>query len=309
MNTIKKLNNKDFEFFFKVKINKILNKEIINSNLSYREINIKEYFYYINDLINITFNQKYILSGNKYKKKWENGWGYNFKILKKKKNINSLIPGYSDKFRIAQVKNRLIKTVTKNFLFKAQKIILSFIFDKYLKKFKYIVEFGTGTGHNLVALYKKDTSKFFYGLDWSSSSEKIFKLLKKKYPKIFFRKFNFFNPKNNLQFKKNLWSGFTFGALEQVGYKYKKFFHFLQKTNPGIVVHLEPIEELLNKDNLLDNLSINYIEKRNYLRGYLDFLKEKEKKNIIKIISIRKSYFGDFRIKAFSLIVWKFNKK
>ena len=72
-----------------------------------------------------------------------------------------------------------------------------------------------------------------------------------------------------------------------------------------MVVNLEPIAELLDKNNELENLSIKYFLKRNYLKDYLNYLKKMEKKKKIKIIKTRKSYFGSLYINGYSLVVWK----
>ena len=94
--------------------------------------------------------------------------------------------------------------------------------------------------------------------------------------------------------------------MEQIGNKYKKFYNFLKKKKPGVVVNIEPIPEILNSSSLLDNLSIYYMKKRKYLNGYLNFLSKEEKKKKIKIIFKRKSYFGSFLIYEHSIIIWKF---
>ena len=76
-------------------------------------------------------------------------------------------------------------------------------------------------------------------------------------------------------------------------------------NKPALVIHLEPIPELLDKKKILDNLSIRFMKKRNYLKNYLVALKSLEKSKRIKIIKIRKSYFGSLYINGYSLIVWK----
>ena len=65
----------------------------------------------------------------------------------------------------------------------------------------------------------------------------------------------------------------------------------------------------MSDNKLLDYLSIKYSEKRNYLKGYHEYLKELERKKVIKIIEEKKSYFGSFYINGYSIVVWKFLKK
>ena len=61
---------------------------------------------------------------------------------------------------------------------------------------------------------------------------------------------------------------FTFGALEQLGGKFEKFFNYLIKNRPKIVIHTEPCIELYDhKGQLLaeikstDNDQFNMIFK------------------------------------------------
>ena len=95
-------------------------------------------------------------------------------------------------------------------------------------------------------------------------------------------------------------------SLEQVGKKYVNFIKFLKRNKPSIIVNIEPINELLNLKNINDNLSIRYAKKRGYLNGYYNYLLKLQKKKIIKILKVRKSYFGSKYINGYSLVVWKF---
>jgi hypothetical protein len=62
------------------------------------------------------------------------------------------------------------------------------------------------------------------------------------------------------------------------------------------------------KTLILDYLSVKYSQKRNYLEGYLSYLKKLEKKKFIKFIEVKKSYFGSLYINGYSIIVWKLIK-
>ena len=64
----------------------------------------------------------------------------------------------------------------------------------------------------------------------------------------------------------------------------------------------------MSQDKILDYLSVKYSKKRNYLDNYYNYLKKLEKNKIIKIIEVKKSYFGSFYINGYSIIVWKFIK-
>ena len=82
------------------------------------------------------------------------------------------------------------------------------------------------------------------------------------------------------------------GLLEQVGHDYKAFISYLLKNKPAICINIEPIAEVLDANKLIDNLAIKYFRKRNYLNGYLDYLKKLEKQNKITITEIKRTYIG-----------------
>lgn len=295
-----------FKKFTKNKTPYFLKKKF--KELNYTFLNKKEEKIKILEIIK-TIHKSYIKkSGKSYKKNWNNGWNENYLMYKKSSKDTDLIPKYFFKNKFSRIGDNLIKTFSKNFDYKVLKLITSYLFFKYLKNEKNIIEFGAGTGHNLINLSKINKSANLYGLDWSKSSQKIFKLVSKKYKKILGYKFDYYKPSFNkkMHLKKNEWSCFTIASLEQIGKDFKPFLKFLQKQKPNIVVNLEPINELMNQNKILDYLSVEYSKKRNYLDTYYLYLKKLEEKKIIKIIEKRKSYFGSFYINGYSIIVWKY---
>ena len=96
-------------------------------------------------------------------------------------------------------------------------------------------------------------------------------------------------------------------SLEQTGEEFEKFLDFLVQAKPNLVIHIEPIEELLDENNLLDLLSIKYFRKRHYLKGLLSYLRMLESRKSISILESRRTFVGSFFIDGYSLIVWKPN--
>ncbi len=297
------INHSDFQKFFGTKkLPSIFLKEIKINKLKYRDLSSSENKKIFDLLENTLKNKKLNKSGKKYKKKWNVGWNENLDLLKKKRK-NPLIPKYFNKYKYARIGGKIYKTETNFFDYKLLKLITSFIFIKYFKNSRNILEFGAGTGHNLVNLSRFNKLAKLHALDWAQETKKICNLLKKDI-NIEGHTFDYFNPKVNFSLNKN-WSCFTIASLEQVGLNYKKFIDLIIKKKPKLVVNLEPIAELLDKNSELENLSIKYFLKRNYLKDYLNYLKKLEKKKKIKIIKTRKSYFGSLYINGYSLIVWK----
>ena len=222
-NLYKEVNSKDFSKFLRTKLPKKLIEEIKNYKLNYKNISERKNESLINKIVNILLEKKFIFAGYKYKPLWEKGWGENFLNLKKNFSKQALVPGYSDKFKYGRIGSKLIETCTKNFSQKILHLTLLFCYEKFLKKYNHIVDFGCGTGHTILYLNKFDNKKNFFGLDWSKSSQKIFRILNKKFSNIKGSNFDFFNPKINFNLEKNNWAAYTTHSMEQIGNKYKKF--------------------------------------------------------------------------------------
>ena len=52
-------------------------------------------------------------------------------------------------------------------------------------------------------------------------------------------------------------------------------------------------------------MSYIFIKKRKYAEGFLPYLKNLEKKKIIKIQEIRRTYFGGSMMESYNYIIWK----
>lgn len=305
-----KITSKEFKKYLGNRLPPMLKKKIQTSNLTYNYLNKNEHNNYLQKIIKALIETNIKKSGKEYKNKWEKGWDENYYKFKKSSNFLDLIPKYFFKEKVSRIGNDLIKTKQKYFDYKILNLITSYIFEKYLKNEKKIVELGYGTGHNLLNLNSFNNKAELYGLDWASSSQKILKLISIKHPNIRGYKFDYFNPKfsNNLNLSKKKWCCYTIASLEQIGDNFKKYVNFLIKNKPKLVINIEPINELMDKTLILDYLSVKYSQKRNYLEGYFSYLKILEKKKIIKFIEVKKSYFGSLYINGYSIIVWKFIK-
>ena len=96
---------------------------------------------------------------------------------------------------------------------------------------------------------------------------------------------------------------FTWGALEQLGTRFEGFIQYL--TNKKIfVINIEPLVELYDPNNPMDAYSIEYMEKRGYLKGYLTRLKEGEKEGKIEIQRIQRIHFGNMNYEGWSFVIW-----
>lgn len=242
-------------------------------------------------IINTLFDGNIDYAGSHQKQKWEKGWGQNLRE-------GTVTPHYFGKYKVNRLNGRFIKALYKNYERDMLYKLLDSLFKKYLKTATDIYEFGCGTGHNLIRLRKINKKAVLSGLDWAKSSQEI--LIKHGFIGY---NFDFFNPS---MLKLPLGSAvFTVAALEQTGTNYKKFVQYLLKNKPSIVVHVEPIEELLDPKNLLDNLSLRYFKKRKYLSGYLTYLRKLEKSGKIVLCEARRSGIGSLFIEGYSVVIWR----
>lgn len=230
-------------------------------------------------------------SGEHRHKQWEKGWGENLKT-------GDITPKYFGKYLVNRLNGKFVYGLSENYEQEMLYTLVDSLTKKYFSKVKSITEFGCGTGHNLVRMQDLYPEMSFVGADWAKSSNALVKSMG-----FFSFNFDFFNP-SNWKLAPN--SGvITVAALEQTGDKYKKFVSYLLKNKPEVVVHIEPIPELLDPTKLIDYLSIKYMQKRRYLSGYLTYLQGLEKQGKIKILEAKRSGIGSMFIDGYSIIIWK----
>ncbi len=258
--------------------------------MKYRKLTKKEEEQTIIKILDTLLDNSIPFSGKHRKNQWEKGWGENLKE-------GDTTPRYFGKHLVNRLNGEFVWGLSKNYEQEMLYTLIDQQAKKYLTKANVICEFGCGTGHNLTRIKKILPDTKMVGLDWTKSSQKIVE----KFDIEGFN-FDFFNPHFNMPHGSAV---LTVAALEQTGKKYKRFVQFLLKKKPSIVVHIEPIPELLDPTKLIDYLSIRYMEKRKYLSGYLDYLRELEKQGKIKIIEAKRSGIGSLFVDGYSLITWK----
>ena len=257
--------------------------------MKYRLLNKKEEDQVVIKILETLLDSSVPYSGSHRKEQWEKGWGENLKS-------GNLTPKYF-KYNIFRHNQRFITSNIKGFEQKMLHSIVDEMYWKYMSEAKDIYEFGCGTGHNLKRIQKFSKSKL-HGFDWTTSSNKLIN-------KLGFdgQNFDFFEPNFKLGLEEHS-AVYTVAALEQTGTRFERFIAYLMRNKPKVVVHIEPIPELLDPTNLLDYLSIKYMHKRKYLNGFLDVLRSLEKQGKIKIHEARRSGIGSLYIDGYSIVVW-----
>jgi hypothetical protein len=301
---MKKITYHDLESILGFQIDDMTKNQIINFDLTYRDVTDEERDNYILSVINVLTND-IVVSGKHRIQEWENGWGENLNIFKETGNIEDLIPKYHGKNRIVRWMGDVIMPITENFDYKIHICFVDAILRHYINNYNNVFELGCGPSYHLIRQKKYNEQLNLFGSDWAKSSQEIISEINKVLGyNIKGFNLNFFEPETNLDMGKNSLV-YTVAALEQIGPNFENFINFIIKKKPGICIHLEPIDELLNENKLIDNLSIKYFRKRNYLKNFLPYLENLEKNGKIEIIKKQRIFSGSYFIEGHSLIIWK----
>lgn len=258
--------------------------------MKYKLLNKKEEEETIIKILDTILDPSLPFSGKHRLSQWEKGWGENAKT-------GDITPKYFGKYKVNRLNGKFVWGLSENYEQEMLYTLVDSLAKKYLTNCVNVCEFGCGTGHNLHRIKKLIPKVNPIGLDWAKSSQKILAQYDMEG-----HNFDFFNPHFNMPRDSGV---ITVAALEQTGRQYKRFVSYLLKKKPQVVVHIEPIPELLDPTKLIDYLSIAYMKKRHYLEGYLDHLRGLENQGKIKIIEARRSGIGSMFLDGYSIIVWK----
>jgi hypothetical protein len=251
------------------------------------------------------------VSGPHRKPDWEAGWGENLAELASANGAevtSKILPKYFGKSKYLRIGGVHVSSNSSDLL---EAELLSVLVDalvSYLDKAysaTALYEFGCGTGHHLIRLRRIMSGKKLVGLDWAESSQGILNEVSKRLddPLLVGENFNFFSPNDKLVVSdKSLF--LTVASLEQVGRNFGPFLDFVLKSKPSVVVHVEPIEELLGESKE-EQLSKLYFKKRGYLSGYLSELRKLETEGQLRILAAERTGLGSLYIEGYSVIVWE----
>lgn len=277
---------------------------IKKANFKYRVVAGKKYDEAILRTIKTLDSKNLKIAGSDRLNDWEKGWKENLAEFRKGiYDLSRLVPKFV-KDDYVRFQGQFIDPESDSFETDFVTVMRYYLFHKYYRNVDALYEFGAGTGLNLVAASEVFPKMKLVGLDWASASLEIINALKEKLKiNIKALKFDLFKPDETYYLDKN--SGvLTIGTLEQLGKNFKPFINYLLKNKPKVCIHMETTYELYDKNNLLDYLAIKYLEQRNYLRGFLPYLKKLHKNGKIKILEVKRT-FGSFYHEGYTYIVWK----
>jgi len=301
----------ELEEAFGDKLSERVSGKIEKYALEYRELTEEERDERLLIITRMLLNPDLGKSSEHRADEWEEGWSENLKDLEAGVDPSeALIPRYMSAKKgsikdTARLNGRLIRPVTDNFEHAMLKILLEWIFEKYMKDAPSVYEFGSGTNQHLLQLREINPDARLYGLDWAEASQKIIDNLvhKKVLENVEGHHFDFFKPDESFEIDPE---GiiYTVAALEQVGENHDKLVDYLIEKKPKLCVHLEPVAELLDETKLIDYLAVEYMERRNYLKNFLTRLRKLGEGGKITIHEARRTNVGFLFMEGYSLVVW-----
>lgn len=244
---------------------------------------------------------------------WESGWNEVLLEFEKNPTIQSLIPQYFGKHKYARLNSKFIGTneseTELNFLRIVETLVINEVMGLEYKnnlKIKNIYEFGCGTGHNLVYLATLFPELNYFGLDWSTKSQQLLQSIKNSglLTNLECANFDFYNPDNNYQIGPRS-IVITVATLEQMGSSHDRFVDYLLDQKPSYVIHIEPEQDFLDPENVVDQLSMRYSKNRGYLQGLLTSLMELQSKNELNILKAYRTGLGSYLLDGYSVIIWE----
>lgn len=301
----KDLTHTDFKNLFGCPLSVESDRFITESDFSYRSASKEEtehlYIRYLDYLLSDIRP-----SGPNYHHKWEEGWGENLDLYIKSNDLKNLIPKFVKRNEFIRFRNEWISTSSSDFESNMVFLIREYIFNRYFSEFDQISEYGCGTGLNLVHLSKIFPSKKLIGLDWSQNAVRILETLKQHLnSNISGHYFDMFKPsKIDNTISSSNSAMFTIGAMEQLGQNFIDFFTYMMRSDYQVIVNIETIYEMYDKNLFFDYLPQAYILKRNWLRGYLPLLESYEKSGRIRILE-KKKIFGSFFHDGYTVLAWE----
>lgn len=226
-------------------------------------------------------------------KVWENAWQDTF-------NKNLKKPQYYNNYTVGRFKGKYVEFDSNTEDALGQILKNKLFIDYCVHGSNIFIEFGSGTGHNLVQYRQIFPSHRVIGTDWTKSSVNLIKS-----QNIEAYHFDMLQPNLDIEIDWSKTVCFTMHSMEQLGNKWVNFFKFLCKKRPMLVVHIEPIDELYDCSKSIDLLAHLYHKQRNYLAGYYTNLKIASELMNINIIEEKKSEFGSMYHDGYSRIVWR----
>jgi hypothetical protein len=238
---------------------------------------------------------------------WERGWAELAATLSDRRiTTDSLRPQYFHATVPCRLFGELVEQVTPDFEYWVGLGVRFAIFSTFLGGRDHIVEFGCGTGINLLLLSMLRPGARLTGCDWATPSQTILaQMARETGEKIEGRRFNMLTAAGEAGAIDGASAVLTVHALEQLGTGWRPFLDFLIAQRAGLYVHVEPLLELYGQSPPLDDLARRYHLKRHYLEGFVPAVEALAGSGQAEIIALHRTPFAGLYQEAYSVLVWR----
>jgi len=237
---------------------------------------------------------------------WQSEWGrVRDRVLAEGPSVETLRPDYFH-YKTLRLDGEYAFTDDPLFEHHAYIAILRLLFATYLPKAERVIDLGCGTGTSLYLLNQLGPGRELIGGDWvPESQETVNAIGAATGENIRGVHFNMqtLDGADALPFKGAAVT--TLHAMEQLGTAHQPLLDLLMAHSPTLVLHLEPVEEFYDPDNLFDQVALTHHRQREYLSGYLTRLRQLASDGRIELLAERRLYLGSTWHEAYSLIVWR----
>ncbi|WP_445772192.1 hypothetical protein [Rheinheimera sp.] len=306
---MKKLTRKDFAEMFGVEQSFLAPETIklIDSlNFRYRTITGDELETLVLSILKRIDSDQQIVGAIDRKQRWQDGWQENLESFKESGFLwDALIPKFIRPGQPLRLRQEYIYPEDPHFEMNFIRVLRSWIANTYFLSSESIYEFGCGTGFNLLDLSNMFPEKKFYGSDFVYSSTDLVNSIGKETGRsISAEYFDMKDP--NYSYRINPSSAiFTFGAMEQLAGEINPMLSYLLSQEANICIHIEPAEELYDKNNLSDFLAFKFQSKRKYTSGLISRLEELANQGLVEIVRIKRLFFGSLYMEGYNILAWK----
>lgn len=239
---------------------------------------------------------------------WIRGWG-EVAVQLRNRSITeeALRPQYFRGEPTCRYFGRYIRPFRPDFEYDVGLALRRIIFDEFVGEYSSVIEFGCGTGINLLLLADRFPGLRLIGTDWAPVCKEILaEIARQRSCPISGEVFNMLSATG--------WNGQTIGAdtlcltvhaMEQLGPSWQAFANFLRARRPGLCLHVEPLFELYDEGSSFDRLARRYHEKRGYLRGFHPYVLGLCREGKAELIASRRVAFGGLFHEAYSILAWR----
>ena len=232
---------------------------------------------------------------------WQKGWQEAFDRYQRDE---TLVAAFTHATRFVNVDGEYFRPLDPNFEVNYQALIRTRILEEHFQDCTAFVEFGAGTGINLLAAAQRLPAARIIGSDFVPAAVSLHKAIATRTGlPIESYMFDMRNPSKPEQFPAGS-SVLTYGSIEQLGNNFGPFLDFLLEMRPKVVVHVETDSSFLLDGKLPDFISKWYAELRGYPSQLLDHLLAMQKQDLIRVITAERSIAYPGLTPGNNLIAW-----